>query len=51
MTVLKVLIVVGRAHVWLGEGVKNSQPPYLTLMDSSLQSCENSLSGGALVSV
>lgn len=27
MTVLKVLIVVGRAHVWLGEGVKNSQTP------------------------
>lgn len=28
MTVLKVLlIVVGRAHVWLREGVKNSQTP------------------------
>lgn len=49
MTVLKVLIVVGRAHVWLGEGVKNSQTPYLTLMDSAIT--ENSLSGGALVSV
>lgn len=30
MTVLKVLlIVVGRAHVWLGEGVKNSQTPLI----------------------